>query len=94
MIKITKRDLVTPLLNRQIREISRVPAESARVFRDNTPKKTGRARRNTRLVGDTIRADYPYAVALDQGRSAQAPRGMVQPTIDWIRNRLNKIFRG
>jgi hypothetical protein len=55
-----------------------------------TPVKTGNAKRNTKLVGNTIEADYPYAQVLDDGRSfrqgqmrgsAQAPQGMTKPTL-------------
>jgi hypothetical protein len=60
-----------------------------------TPIKTGNAKRSTSLQGTQIRANYPYADVLDQGRgfrdgqmrgSEQAPEGMTKPTIEAIRN--------
>lgn len=63
-------------------------------FVKHTPIKTGNAKRNTRLKGTTIDADYAYGDVLDKGRgyrdgqmrgSEQAPKGMTEPTIDDIR---------
>lgn len=58
-------------------------------FRDRTPVRTGNARRNTRRSGNSIVADYNYAEPLDQGSSNQAPRGMTEPTIDYIQQQLD-----
>lgn len=46
-----------------------------------TPKRSGNARRSTKLENNTIDADYAYAERLDQGYSKQAPRGMSDPSI-------------
>lgn len=58
------------------------------VFVDNTPIKTGNARRNTKVnVGPNrgeIAANYPYATRLDEGYSRQRPHGMTKPTLKWI----------
>lgn len=71
----------------------RVPDRAYRFFVEATPIRTGNARRRTKLVnGDTIAANYPYAQRLDQGWSRQAPRGMVQPTIDFVRRLVRGIF--
>lgn len=57
-------------------------------FYDITPDKTGNAKRNTRLKGQDIEANYAYAGVLDAGRhmtsrgmrgSTQAPKGMSTP---------------
>jgi len=94
MITITKSgDGISPGLARIQRELDQLPPGAARVWRDNTPVRTGNARRRTRLQGDVIRADYPYAVPLDRGSSRQAPQGMSRPTLAWLRARLNQIFR-
>lgn len=67
-------------------------------FVKSTPKKTGNARRQTKLRDNSIEANYDYAAVLDGGRrregtravgSTQAPRGMTQPTI----KELQKIVR-
>jgi hypothetical protein len=65
-----------------------------KTFKDITPIKSGNARKNTHLNGNTIEADYDYAGVLDAGRgvrdgrmrgSDQAPIGMTKPTIEFIR---------
>ena len=56
-----------------------------KTFVKNTPVRSGNARRNTRLRGNTIDADYPYAQRLEEGWSKQAPKGMTEPTIEEVR---------
>lgn len=87
-IKLSK-DAVTPSLNRIERFLDSVPAKAHKFFVEQTPKDSGRARRSTKLQGDTIRAAYPYATELDKGRSRQAPKGMTKPTTDYV----NKLIR-
>lgn len=69
--------------------------EAYKKFLDETPVNTGNARRNTKLSGNQINADYPYAGVLDEGRgfrdgqmrgSDQAPKGMSEPTLEHLRN--------
>jgi uncharacterized protein (DUF2252 family) len=68
--------------------------EAFKHFRDVTPVRSGYARSQTRLNGNTIDANYPYAKVLDKGRhmtnrgmrgSTQAPEGMSKPTLEYIR---------
>ena len=58
----------------------------------NTPRQSGNAIQNTRLVGDTIEMNYPYAGYLDSGASKQAPNGMIEPAIkdvqDYVKREL------
>jgi hypothetical protein len=85
---------ITPSATRIQNALARLPQEAYKVFKDNTPIKTGNARRKTRLSGDTIRADYPYAEKLNEGYSKQAPQGMVTPTEKFLRKRIREILRG
>lgn len=71
-----------------------ISREAFKKFKDVTPRKTGNAKKSTRLEGNTINADYAYAGVLDKGRhmtnrgmrgSEQAPKGMTQPTYEHIR---------
>lgn len=68
-------------------------------FISNTPVDSGHARKNTKLQNtNTILADYEYASILDAGRksksgSSQAPKGMVQPTIDYIMKSIDDHIR-
>ena len=72
-----------------------IAKEAFTKFKDVTPVKSGNAKKNTRLQGNTINADYVYANVLDKGRhmtrrgmrgSEQAPQGMTEPTIQHIRD--------
>ena len=86
---------ITPLLKKQERAIKQIPDQAYKVFVKETPKKTGNARRNTKLKGKKqIVADYAYAQRLDEGWSKQSPEGMVQPTEEFIINRFNDIMSG
>lgn len=63
-------------------------------FREETPIRSGRARRSTRRQDQRVIADYPYAERLDQGASRQAPDGMTQPTIEFIEREFEKRLKG
>ena len=60
-------------------------------FVRNTPIKKGQARRKTVLRGSEIQANYPYAGALENGHSDQAPEGMTKPTTDYISNYIRDV---
>lgn len=90
-------------LKRIQKKLSNVPKEAYKEFVKNTPIKTGNAKRNTKLKGKTIEANYAYAKVLDKGRhmtsrgmrgSEQAPEGMTKPTEDFIKKRIGQIIRG
>lgn len=91
-VKLVK-NLVTPSLRRINSALDKLPAEAYRVFKDETPIKTGNARRRTRLQGEDIKANYPYATELDAGKSRQAPEGMSKPTEEYITKRVRDIMR-
>jgi len=55
-----------------------------------TPRRTGNAKSKTKKQGKNIVADYPYAQRLNEGYSKQAPDGMVEPTIEAIRDYVFK----
>ena len=89
-------------LKRIQRKLDKVPQEAYKEFVKNTPVKTGNARRNTRLKGNTIEAKYQYAQVLDKGRhmtnrgmrgSEQAPQGMSKPTQEFIQKRITQIIK-
>jgi hypothetical protein len=91
-VKLVK-NLMTPSLKRINNALDKLPKEAHRVFKDETPKKTGNAKRRTRLQGEVIKADYPYATELDAGKSRQAPEGMTKPTEEYITKRIKAIMR-
>lgn len=84
---------ITPSLQRNQRRLQGLPRAAFDFWVDTTPVKTGRARRSTRLRGNTIDAAYPYAQPLDSGSSSQAPDGMSRPTGDFIRRWFRRNIR-
>ena len=92
-VKFTVTENTLPAATRRIRRaLNKLPDEAYDVFYDETPIRTGNARRKTRLRGDVIDANYPYAGRLDNGYSRQSPNGMVQPTLQFLRKRVRQII--
>jgi hypothetical protein len=90
-MRIAKNDI--PKLNKKIQaQLDKLPKEVYEEFVDNTPVRSGNARKNTKLKKNTIVADYPYAKRLNEGWSKQAPKGMVKPTEKFLKKRLKQIF--
>jgi hypothetical protein len=80
---------VNTLLDKAKQELDLIANKSFDFFVKNTPVRSGNARRNTRLVQKkTIVANYPYAERLDEGYSRQSPKGMTEPTQDYIQKTL------
>lgn len=80
-------------IKRKQAQLQALPQQALDEFVDLTPRRSGNARRNTRLRNrDTISANYPYAQRLDEGYSNQAPQGMTRPWERWLANRLRQIF--
>jgi hypothetical protein len=91
-IKLTSNG-IGPDLQKKMRELEKLPQEALTVFKDNTPIREGNARRRTKLENRaTINADYPYATRLDNGYSKQRPRGMSEPTLKFVKDKLDKTF--
>lgn len=78
---------------RRIREnIDDIRTDAHREFVRVTPIKTGNARRNTDLRGSEIQANYDYSLKLEKEHtSRQAPQGMSEPTIDYIKDLVRRI---
>lgn len=81
-------------LNRMKTDINNLPKETHKVVVENTAIRSGFARRNTKLRGKQIVADYGYAVKLNEGGSKQFPDGMVKPAEEFIQKRLKEIAQG
>lgn len=77
---------------RKQRDLNKIPERAHKKFVKLTPVKTGNARRRTKLQGETIKANYPYAHPLDNGHSKQARNGMSKPTVEYIRDLLEQIL--
>ncbi len=89
-----KVNTITSSLKKIQKKLLQVPKEAYQEFVDETPIRTGNARRKTRLQGKTINANYPYAKRLDEGYSKQSPDGMTKPTEAFIKKRVKQILRG
>jgi hypothetical protein len=103
-LKITvDANILKRKLEKLEKSLENLPQETLVEFKKNTPIKSGNAKRNTKLKGSKISADYPYATVLDKGRhmtrrgmrgSEQAPEGMSKPTIRFLEKRVKQIIRG
>ena len=89
------RSNINQVLSAVSREISQIGTKLAKTLleevKKRTPIKQGRARRgwrierqgtNTHVVNRT-----PYIGTLERGRSKQAPRGILKPTLQGLKNR-------
>jgi hypothetical protein len=93
-IRVTKvNDEISASIVRQAGDMRGVPAKAYQYFKSITPIDTGNARSKTSLSGNTIQANYPYAVPLDRGHSRQAPKGMVEPTKRFIEQLIKQKLR-
>ena len=87
------KDNITASLKRINKQINNLPKEAFQEFVKDTPKRSGNARRKTRLSGNKIVAGYPYAQKLDEGFSKQAPDGMTKPTEQFVEKRMKQILK-
>ena len=74
--------------------IDTLPEDAHAEFIKNTPVRTGNARRNTQLQNNKIVANYNYSQELEDGRSRQAPNGMIEPTEQWIQREVDRRLKG
>lgn len=94
MIKIKGDKVVKQKLSNISKQLGNLPRQAYDVFVQNTPIQKGNARRNTRLKGQQIQANYPYAKRLNEGYSKQSPNGMVEPTVEFVKSQVSKIVKG
>jgi len=87
------RNEIAPRLREIERDLEPLVRNATKEFKKVTPKRTGNAKRQTTQKGNSIDANYPYANRLNEGYSRQAPNGMTDPTIDYIRGFVRKILR-
>ena len=93
-ITYTVTDNVTSSLKRIKAKLKLLPQEAYKEFVKETPIRSGRARRSTKLNGSVITAKYPYAKRLDEGYSQQSPDGMTTPTEAFVKKRVKQILKG
>jgi len=93
-ITLTVTDNITTSLKRIKAKLKLLPQEAYKEFVKETPIRSGRARRSTKLNGNVINANYPYAKRLDEGYSDQSPDGMTTPTEAFVKKRVKQILKG
>lgn len=87
-------DGLTPSVDKIQRDLDKIPQRAFDYWVRITPVDSGNARRQTRLEnGNTINANYKYAVPLDKGRSKQARQGMSKPTGKFVEQLLRQTIR-
>lgn len=90
---VMTRNQIAPKMRRKVNDLQQLAQKGHAHFKKITPKRSGNARNKTVLRQGNIEANYPYAVRLDKGWSRQAPLGMVQPTIEYMRKIVKTIMR-
>ena len=93
-ITYTVNDKITNSLSSIKAKLKLLPKEAYKEFVKETPIRSGHARRSTKLNGNVISANYPYAKRLDEGYSDQSPDGMTTPTEEFVKKRVRQILKG
>jgi len=72
-----------------------LPEFAEKSMKSNTPIRSGNARRNTILRGNTVIANYPYALRLEDNWSPQTRgRGIIAPTEEDIQKEVDRRLKG
>ena len=72
-----------------------LPEFAQKEMRANTPIRSGNARRNTNLRGNTVTANYPYAERLEDNWSPQTRgQGIIAPTERDIQKEVDRRLKG
>ena len=78
-----------------IKAVVGLPEFAENAMKSNTPIRTGNARRNTILRGDTVVAAYPYAQRLEDNWSPQTRgQGIIAPTERDIQKEVDRRLKG
>jgi len=85
------------IFNRRMKKALKLPDHltklGLKVMKENTPKRSGNARRNTVRRGDELKANYSYAGPLDAGQSPKAPDGFTKPTIEFWNKETDRYIK-
>lgn len=72
-----------------------LPEFAEKSMKANTPIRSGNARRNTNLRGNTVTAEYAYAQRLEDNWSPQTRgRGIIAPTEQAIQKEVDRRLKG
>jgi len=82
-------------MNQALHALDTLPEFAQSAMKSNTPIRSGNARRNTKLRGDTVTADYPYAERLENNWSPQTRgQGIIAPTEKDIQKEVDRRLKG
>jgi len=78
-----------------VKAVTGLPEFAQSAMKSNTPIRSGNARRNTNLRGDTVTADYAYAQRLEDNWSPQTRgQGIIAPTEQAIQKEVDRRLKG
>lgn len=82
-------------MSKALNALDDLPEFAETTMKLNTPIRTGNARRNTRLQGNTVTADYAYAQRLEDNASPQTQgKGIIAPTEQAIQKEVDQRLKG
>lgn len=82
-------------INRALHAFDDLPEFAEQSMKNHTPVRTGNARRNTNLTGNTVVANYPYAQRLEDNHSPQTHgQGIIAPTEQAIQREVDRRLKG
>ena len=89
------RDQIRGKIGKNLKGLDKVAEKAYDEFVKVTPIRSGNAKRSTDFEksSNEIQGNYNYANRLNKGWSSQAPEGMTDPTIDFVRNEVRRIIR-
>jgi len=82
-------------MNQARHALDDLPEFAEKTMQSNTPIKSGNARRNTNLQGNTVTANYAYAQRLEDNWSSQTQgQGIIAPTEREIQKEVDRRIKG
>lgn len=82
-------------ISRALNALNDLPEFAEETMREKTPVRSGNARRNTNLRGNTVVANYPYAERLEDNWSPQTRgQGIIAPTEKAIQKEVDRRLKG
>lgn len=82
-------------MSRAVNALDDLPEFAETVMKSKTPIRTGNARRNTELRGNTVVANYAYAERLEDNSSPQTRgQGIIAPTEAAIQREVDRRLKG
>ena len=96
-VKLAGKLDLKQLENRFDELVKEISQRTVSIAREETPIRTGRARRGWTEKSDDsgffVQNSVPYIEQLEKGRSKQAPKGITKPTVRRVTGIINKQRR-